>query len=212
MAVVVPTVLAENVDQFHTKLDLLASFSTRLHIDLSDGEFAPTRTPSLIQMDLPTGLALDIHMMVTNPQQYLETLISLSPSLVILHAESQGEKMGLMQQLQAVGIKVGVALLEPTQPSEVHDLIVGADHVLIFTGKLGYNGGQFQAPMLEKIKEIRQIKSDIEIGVDGGVNEDNISLAVAAGVDVLDVGEYISSSPNPGAAFSSLSKLAEPTT
>jgi ribulose-phosphate 3-epimerase len=80
---------------------------------------------------------------------------------------------------------------------------------LVFTGKLGFNGGEFQAENLTKVAELRQLNPSIEIGVDGGITPDSAQLAIAAGVDVLNTGSYIHNAKDPRAAYSELVQIAE---
>ena len=147
--------------------------------------------------------------MYRQPQQQLETIISLNPSLAVLHAEAMGDKTPLFKQLQAVGIKAGLALLPESEPSTYADLIKQADHVLIFSGHLGHFGGQADLALLHKVPLTRAIKPEVEISWDGGVSDQNIDQLVRGGVDVLYVGGFIQQSADPQTAYATLKTIAE---
>lgn len=210
MTQIVPTVTADNAHVYRQEIERVAEFADRIHIDLADGEFAPTRLINPIQAWWPEDHMADIHLMYRNPSEHIETLISMSPSLVILHAESDGDLSQLIKQFTEFGIKTGIALLEPSQPEDYEQLIQQVQHVLIFGGKLGYHGGEAQLSSLSKIEKIKAINASAEIAWDGGINADNIEQLMNAGVDIFNVGGFIQKSDNPQDAYDILvSKLKQ---
>ena len=180
------------------------SFADRIQVDLMDGVFAPNKNLNPIQVWWPDGTEADIHLMYQKPSEHLETLLSLRPHLIILHIESDGNIEEYIRHIKKFGIKAGVALLADTPVAQAHGCIEIADHVLLFAGKLGSFGGVADLTVKDKIKQIRAIRPDIEIGWDGGVNDQNIKLLHEAGVDVCSVGGYIQRSDDPEAAYKSL--------
>src|SRR5450631_3242539 len=106
-----PTVLSDDPRVYQTYIERLASFAPRLHIDVSDGQFAATPTIPLDQVWWPGGTRADVHMMYRQPAEHTELLISLGPQLVIIHAEAEGDFVKFAAELHARGIEVGVALL-----------------------------------------------------------------------------------------------------
>lgn len=203
-AVIAPTVLAETTDQYKDMMEKIHQLANRVHIDISDGEFAPTFTINATEAWWPEGWHADIHAMVARPSEYVDQLIALKADLIIFHAEVQEDLLPIMQKVKSAGLKIGIALQRPTVPSTVAPLIQQADHVMIFSGDLGHYGGTASLMQLEKVRLIRAIKPDIEIGWDGGVNLDNAFGLAQGGVDVLNVGGAIAKSADPGAAYSSL--------
>lgn len=198
---VVPTVTAENAHIYREEVERVAGFADRIHIDLADGEFAPTKMINPIQAWWPDGLTADIHVMYKNPQEHLETLISLQPNLIIFHAESDCDLFDVLTTVKSVDIKAGLALLPDTQPSDVVELISLADHVLIFGGKLGYHGGEAQLELLNKVEPIKKINPDCEVAWDGGINLDNIQKIASAGINILNVGGFIQKASSPQDAY-----------
>ena len=204
MSVIVPTVMAETLDALQASITMLQPFARRVHMDISDGEFAPTFLLNESQLFWPQGWEIDIHAMVTHPSQHIPQLIALKPNLVILHAEAQEDILPQLQTLKQAGIKAGVALLKKTVPITVEPLIKEADHVMIFSGDLGKFGGTASLMQIEKVRLIKRIKPNVEIGWDGGVKAENAYTLSQGGVDVLNVGGAISQAANPAEEYNRL--------
>ena len=135
MTVIVPAVLADSADNYKAQVERLYGIGERVHIDISDGEFAPSLTLSAEQVWWPQEWQADIHAMVMRPSQHLATLVSLKPHMIIFHAETAEDIVPTLQEIKKVGIKAGLALLKTTVPHTVQDAISEADHVMIFTGR-----------------------------------------------------------------------------
>lgn len=203
-AVIVPAILAENAAQYKEQVDRITGFVERVHIDISDGEFAPTLTVSIQELWAPEGWTIDIHAMVNNLEEYIPKLIALRPHMIIVHAEATGDVKTALMQIRQAGIMAGLALLKPTVPRTVEEFIKLADHVMIFSGELGRFGGTASLMQLEKIRLIKAINPNVEIGWDGGVLVDNAYSLVQGGVNVLNAGGVIQKSSDPHAIFSKL--------
>lgn len=204
-AVICPSVTPSTPDP-HTYREQIerVAFAKRVQIDLMDGEFAPNKNLNPIQVWLPDGVEADIHLMYQRPSEHLETLISLKPHMIILHIEADGNIEEYIKHIKKFGIKAGVALLADTSVAEAHGCIEIADHVMLFAGSLGSFGGVADLSVLKKIPQIRDIRSDIEIGWDGGINSDNIATLVDGGVEVCNVGGFIQRNESPRAAYDRL--------
>jgi ribulose-phosphate 3-epimerase len=207
MAVICPTVTAEDPHAYREQVARVEPFASRLHIDLADGTLAPTRLMPLAQTYWPEGMVADLHLMYLQPRKHLETAISLAPNMVIVHAEAHDDVRGLLLELQSVGIKAGIALLADTMPQDCADLISAADHVLLFAGKLGYQGGQASMDVIKKIPDIRTINPTVELGWDGGINNENVPLLLQQGIEVFNVGGYIHNADEPAEAYKTLKQL-----
>lgn len=203
-AVITPAILAENAAQYKEQVDRITGFAERVHIDLTDGEFAPTFTVSIPELWAPEGWTIDIHAMVNKLDEYVPKLIALRPHLIIIHAEAEGDVLGALKEIKRSGIMAGLALLKPTVPQTVEELIKEAEHVLIFSGELGKFGGTASLMQLEKIRLVKMINPNVEIGWDGGVMVDNAYSLVQGGVNVLNVGGTIQKATDPPAMFAKL--------
>lgn len=204
MSVISPTVLAETADDYKAQIERLHPFAQRVHIDITDGEFAPSFTVSPAQVWWPQEWTVDIHAMVARPSEYMDTLLSLKPNMIVIHAEVSEDVLPIIKQIQQAGIKAGIALQRSTVPSTVGAAIEAADHVMIFSGDLGHYGGTASLMQLEKVRLIRNIRADVEIGWDGGVNVENAFSLTQGGVDVLNVGSAIAKSDDPKNAYDTL--------
>jgi ribulose-phosphate 3-epimerase len=204
MSVIAPAILAETPDDYKAMVERLHPFAQRVHIDICDGEFAPSFTVGAAQVWWPQEWIVDIHAMVARPSEHLETLVSLKPHMIIFHAEAQEDLVPVLQHVKQFGIKAGVALLKSTVPSTVAPAIQAADHVMIFSGDLGKYGGTASLMQLEKVRLIRAIRQDVEIGWDGGANIENAYSLAQGGIDVLNVGGTIAKSDDPQATYTAM--------
>lgn len=204
MSVIAPSITAYSPAEYKDQVDRITGFAERVHIDLTDGEFAPTFTVGISDLWVPEGWTVSVHVLAYNLENFLPKLIALKPNMIIVHAEARGDVANYLTQIKQAGIKAGVALLKPTVPSTVAPLIQAADHVLIFSGELGRFGGTASLMQLEKIRLIKAINPSVEIGWDGGVTIDNAYSLVQGGVDVLSVGGAIHKAGDPHAAFTKL--------
>ncbi|HET8991474.1 MAG TPA: hypothetical protein VFN31_00380 [Candidatus Saccharimonadales bacterium] len=208
MHYICPTVTAFNEYDYKAQINLLKEFAARVHIDLMDGEFTPSKSPDLKDVWWPKGMTADIHLMYKQPEKQLSSLIKLKPNLVIFHYEAEVDHAKFAQSLKAKGIKAGLALLQATKPDQVLDMISSFDQILIFSGHLGYHGGVADLSLIDKVRQLRQASPDIEIAWDGGINDKNIADLTSAGVDILNVGDFIHSSTEPASAYAKLEALA----
>jgi ribulose-phosphate 3-epimerase len=204
VSVIAPAITVETPEQYKAEIERIHTFAERVHIDISDGEFAPSFLIGAAQIWWPQDWLVDIHAMVARPSDHLETLLSLKPHMIIFHTETQEDIVPILQQVKKFGIKAGIALLKSTVPSTIKDAIEVADHVMIFSGELGKHGGTASMMQLEKVRLIRAIRQDVEIGWDGGVNIENAYSLAQGGVDVLNVGGTIAGAVDPKSAYDTL--------
>ena len=202
MVDICPTIDAEDVETYRKQVERVVSFTHRVHIDLGDGSFTPNTLVPIDQVWWPGGVRADLHVMYKHPFEHLNSLIALGPQLIIVHAEADGDFMGFVKQVHQHGIEAGVALLQQTPVDTILPALEHIDHVLVFSGNLGHQGGSTaDLKLLEKVKVIKQVRPNIEVGWDGGVNEQNIGQLVAAGVEVVNVGGYLQHADHPEKAY-----------
>ena len=204
MSVIAPCIMAETPEEYKAMIERLHPFAERVHIDISDGEFAPAFLLGEAQIWWPKEWIVDIHAMVARPAEHLLALIALKPHLITFHVETGVNLLPIMEQVKAAGIKAGIALLKPTVPSTVSAMVQAADHVMIFSGDLGHYGGSASMMQLEKVRLIKAINPNVEIGWDGGVSSDNAYTLTQGGVDVLNVGGAIAKADDPANTYATL--------
>lgn len=206
MSVIAPCITVETADQYKGIVDKIHPFAQRVHIDVSDGEFAPSFLLPEVQLWWPKEWQVDIHAMVARPSEHVAQLIALKPSLIIFHVETGENILTLLASVKQAGIKAGIALLRPTVPSTVAEAIKIADHVMIFSGELGKYGGSASLMQLEKVRLIKAINPNVEIGWDGGVSIENAYTLTQGGVEVLNTGSAIANADDPNSTYQLLVK------
>ncbi len=205
MTTITPAVLCESIEDYQASITRLEPFATRVHIDIADGEFAPTFTVSVNQLYWPANWEVDLHAMVARPSEYLPALLALKPRTIIFHAEVAEDLTPTLEQLKAAGVKAGIALLRPTVPKLVALYIEQAEHVMLFSGDLGHYGGKASLMQLEKVRLVRSIHPEVEIGWDGGASMENVFSLAQGGIDVINAGGAISKADDPEKAYKDLS-------
>lgn len=204
MSVIAPAILVDTPEAYKESVDRLHPFAQRVHVDITDGEFAPTFTVGVDQLWWPKEWTVDVHAMVARPIEYVDALIGLKPHTIIFHVEAVADLLPVMQRVKQAGIRAGIALQRPTVPVTVEAAIKAADHVMVFTGSLGQYGGTASLMQLEKVRLIKAINPTAEIGWDGGVNADNAYTLTQGGVDVLNVGGAIAKAADPAQMYATL--------
>ena len=142
--------------------------------------------------------------MAAYPSQHLDTILKLAPSLCILQAEASEDLTPTFNALKENGIKTGLALLPSTYPGLVKAYIDMVDHVLIFAGQLGAQGGQADMMQTEKIPLVRNMKPELEIAWDGGANLANIRALAHVDLDVINVGSALTNAENPAETYAQM--------
>lgn len=207
MSIVCPTLTATNVAEFNSQVQELSPTVERVHLDIADGLFAP-KLLNIGKVRLPS-VVTDIHVMYENPGRVIKKIISLKPHLVIIHYESDANFNEIANSLKSNNIRFGIALLQQTDTSVLTRYKDILDHVLIFSGNLGFFGGHVDMGLVHKVDRIRNLNSNIEIGWDGGINLSNAEILADHHVDVLNVGGYIHKSKDPKQAYAQLVKSLE---
>ena len=211
MAVVCPAVLAASEDDYQRQIHRVTPFARRIQIDLSDGVFTPAKTIEPAQAWWPVGIKADLHLMYLKPQAALETVLEHKPHLIIIHVEAKSDVRQLAALCRRKGVNFGMAILSKTATEALRDQLDVLDHVLIFSGDLGRFGGKADLTLLDKAGYLKKIKPELEIGWDGGINDQNVTELVTGGIDVLNAGGYIQKAKEPARAWQMLKRIADET-
>jgi ribulose-phosphate 3-epimerase len=184
----------------------------RIHIDIMDGQFVPNISlgvPIVEAVRRATSLPLETHLMIQQPERYIETFGRAGADQVIVHQEASPHLNRTIQLIKRLGKKVGVALNPATPAVMLEEVLEDLDLVLIMTVNPGFGGQRFIEPMLKKVSQIR-LQLDArnracELEVDGGIDTETVPMAVAAGARVLVAGTSIFARPGgPAAGIESL--------
>jgi ribulose-phosphate 3-epimerase len=203
MAIVCPTVMGHDPRGYREAIDRVAEFAHRIHIDFADGVFAPSKLIPIEDAWWPVGLIVDFHIMYKNPLDFIEDILYQQPNLVIVHAEAEGIAE-FLDELEGMGMHRGIALLKNTPVSSINHLLDKVEHVLVFSGDLGHYGGTVDYGLLKKVHELRALKPTLEIGWDGGIDQNSAFKLAEGGIDVLNVGGYIQKASDPEEAYDKL--------
>ncbi len=213
MKLVVPTITATDAHQLRQQTELVASISEFAHLDLSSSDFFGA-TPSLDYHNIyfDPVLTYSAHLMFAQPLQALNFILAQNnrPKLIILQAESDSHNLlESIKLIKDANILLGISLLQDSTPNDYSELIKLADQVLIFSGNLGQHGGSADLSLISKIKILKEIKPELEIAWDGGINSKNISNLSLANVDIFYVGGEIHKSPDPAQKLGELQQKAD---
>lgn len=197
MVEIVPTILTSSKQEFDEKLSKLSDLVNRVQIDVIDGVFANNKTVDLSKISRSDFSGkVDIHLMVNKPMNWVGQAARFGTDLLIGHIEKMGNQKEFVRQVKEAGMKAGLGLDLET-PAEKIDKSLWSqlDGVLLMSVLAGFSGQKFQERVVEKIREIKEIRDnlslDFDIIVDGGVNLENAKLCVEAGANVLAVGSGI---------------------
>lgn len=188
-----------------------------LHVDVMDGHFVPNLTlgpPVIKAIKKYTRLPLDVHLMMTNPDAFIEQFAQSGANYLTVHVEVCHHLHRTIHEIKKYGMKAGVSL-NPATSLDLLDYILGdVDLILIMSVNPGFGGQQFIPFCLEKIRKLRQ-KLDlldlphVEIEVDGGISPDNIHEIARAGATILVAGSTVFQSPDPAAMVQQLKAACE---
>lgn len=188
-------------------MEHVAAFASRVHIDLADGKLAPARLIDIDEVWWPGGVRADLHVMYQRPFEHTKLLFDLRPQLIVVHAEAEGDFVGFAEAAHERGIEVGVALLPQTSPELIRPALKWIDHVLIFSGNLGHFGGQADLRLIVKARHVRELKPQLELSWDGGINDRNARALAMSGINVLNIGGFIQHAADPRAAYELLNDI-----
>jgi ribulose-phosphate 3-epimerase len=208
MSVITPTITTDDSHAYREQMEIINTYSEGVHIDFSDGIFSPSQLLPIDQAWRLDDLITHAHIMYQKPLVVMNDIIDLQADLVILHIESDDIKKCL-QSLEENGTRAGIALLPESTLADIQELSIDGlfDHILVFGGHLGSQGGIADLEQLDKVKILKNAYPDAEIAWDGGVSADNAKQIAKAGVDVLNVGGYLKSAEDPEKTYDQLVSL-----
>jgi ribulose-phosphate 3-epimerase len=206
MAKVAVTFLNADFGHLQEQIDKVSN-ADEIHFDIMDGHFVPNISYGWkLMSDIKTNLKKVVHLMIENPEKYLDRFIDAGAQMIIVHLEACENLDSIINYLRERKIEVGIAINPDTKIHWIRYYLDKVDMILIMTANPGFGGQPFQYNMLDKIDELRQ-ESSISIGVDCGINNETGKLCVLAGADVLISGTYVFGSKDPRETVEILKKL-----
>jgi ribulose-phosphate 3-epimerase len=191
-----------------------AAGADQLHVDVMDGHFVPNLTigpPVIESIRKRTRLPLDVHLMIEEPDRWVETYVRAGADYLTVHVEACVHLQRALAAIREAGAKSGVALNPSTAPDVLQYVLDDLDLVLVMSVNPGFGGQSFIPSTYEKIRRLRARLADrpVLISVDGGVKADNAGSLAQAGATVLVAGSAIFGAPDPGAAVAALRSASE---
>lgn len=184
-----------------------------LHLDVMDGIFVPNISfgvPVIKSIKAHTNLPLDVHLMIDRPHRYIEEFAKYADYLGF-HFEAGSDNAELLQKIRSLGCKSCITIKPCTEPEQIYDLMKYCDMVLVMSVEPGFGGQKFIPSALAKLEklseEAKRQNLDIELQVDGGINEETAPLAVKAGATVLVAGNYVFSAEDIAKRVEQIKKL-----
>lgn len=207
---VVPAILTNDPVALETMIRQAESFTNYVQLDIMDGQFVPSQSITREHLtSLPTKLSWEVHLMVLHPEDYLQGFHQAGAQKIIFHYEATPSPRENIARARELGLGVGLAINPETTISTILPLVDEVDSVLLMTVNPGFYGSKFIPEVMDKVAELRNVRPNMEIGIDGGVKESNITQIARVGVDVIYVGSAIFRQPQPGESFRRLQALAQ---
>lgn len=217
MIQIAPSILAADFANLGDAIRLAESAGAEvIHVDVMDGHFVPNITmgpPVVASIRKVTTLPLDVHLMIEDPDAYVQPFVDAGADWISVHVETCPHLDRTLQLIRSLGAKPGVVLNPATSLSTVDEALRLVDYVLVMTVNPGFGGQRFLPYTLEKVQRLRKVIQhkglSVKIEVDGGVSLENVSDLVKSGAGILVVGSQIFGDPDPAGVVRKLKAVAE---
>jgi ribulose-phosphate 3-epimerase len=213
---IAPSILAADFANLQKEVEMLnASAADYIHVDIMDGVFVPN-----ISFGIPVTEAihrhatkpLDVHLMIINPELYVEDFVKAGASIVTVHVEACTHLHRTLQEIKRLGVAAGVALNPHTPIELLTEVIEEVDLVCVMSVNPGFGGQKFIEHSYAKVANLKNLilkkGAKTQIEVDGGVSEQNAKRLVEAGADILVAGSFVFRAPDPIKAIASLKSIS----
>ena len=211
MVLIVPSILSADFSRLAEEIKKVEKQVDMFHIDVMDGHFVPNITfgpPVVASIRKVTKLPLDVHLMIDNPDNFIDEFAEAGADIISVHVEATARLDRTIRKIKDGRVKAAAVLNPATPLSSLGNTLEDLDMVLLMTVNPGFGGQKFIESALPKLRELRELidnkKLKTEIEVDGGINTETGKMAVSAGADILVAGSFIYGSKNPAAAIKSL--------
>jgi len=213
--IIAPSVLAADFGNLQRDVEMInSSAADWFHIDIMDGVFVPNISfgmPVLAAIQKHAEKTIDVHLMIVDPDRYIETFKALGADILTVHYEACTHLHRTLQAIKAAGMKAGVALNPHTNAALLEDVIGDIDLVCIMSVNPGFGGQSFIENTYKKVQQLKEIinrnNAATLIEIDGGVTDRNAAELVKAGADVLVAGSFVFNAKDPLATIENLKSI-----
>lgn len=217
MPIIAPSLLSCNFLQLQAECEMLNnSKAAWFHIDVMDGVFVPNISfglPILQQVRTATTKVLDVHLMIVNPDKYIDAFKAAGADVLTVHVEACTHLHRTLQHIKSTGMKAGVAINPHTNINQIEDVLELIDVVCLMSVNPGFGGQSFIPNTLNKIKQLRQNIDSRQLNtlieIDGGVTLENANSIIEAGANVLVAGNTVFKSKNPSETIEELFSITK---
>lgn len=215
--IIAPSVLAADFGNLQRDIEMInGSAADWFHIDIMDGVFVPNISfgmPVLAAIQKHAEKTIDVHLMIVDPDRYIETFKALGADVLTVHYEACTHLHRTLQAIKAAGMKAGVALNPHTNVALLEDVISDIDLVCIMSVNPGFGGQSFIENTYKKVRQLKEIiecnNASTLIEIDGGVTDRNAAELVKAGADVLVAGSFVFNAKDPLATIENLKAITK---
>ncbi len=181
-------------------------FSDIISVDVMDGHFVPNITVGMpVLRCIKTKLPIECHLMIEHPEKYIEEFVNAGASIVSVHFEAMGENTAaVLTRIRELGAKASLAIKPATEVIEIEKYLPLMDAAVVMSVEPGFGGQAFLPSAIEKVRRLRELKPELDIIVDGGINAETAKLVKEAGANVLVAGSYVFKAADRAAAIASL--------
>ncbi len=211
-----PSILSSDFSKLGKDIEAVENGGAEyVHIDVMDGVFVPNITiGACVQKSIraQSKMVFDTHLMIVDPIRYIDDFAKAGSDIITIHYEACADLEGVEETLDKIhshGIKAGLSIKPNTPVEVIKPLLDKIDMLLIMSVEPGFGGQSFIPSSLEKIKEAKMLAPNLEIEVDGGINENNINSVVKAGAEILVAGSAVFGKENVAEAIATLRKNGE---
>lgn len=192
---IAPSILASDFSRLgeETKA-VIDGGADMIHVDVMDGHFTPNITigpPVLAALRKTCTVPMDVHLMITNPEEYVGAFADAGADIISFHIEAAKHPHRIVSQIKDAGCKAGIVLNPGTPHDDIEFVVNAVDMVLVMTVNPGFGGQKFIPEMVRKIQYVRAMLGDRDLEVDGGIDDKTAKTVIDAGANVLVAGSYI---------------------
>lgn len=189
---IAPSILSSDFGKLNEEVASIEEHADMLHVDVMDGHFVPNLTfGAPVVKWIKTDLPMECHLMIENPEKYIEDFVKAGADIITVHQEACDDLGAVIDQIKSHNIKAGVSIKPGTDIKVLQDYLDDIDMILVMSVEPGFGGQKFMPNALEKIKWIREKSPEMDIAVDGGINDETAKLCIEAGANILVAGSYI---------------------